>query len=770
MIYQLLRTSPLLGGNVKWNMILNSNAVADLQIVPISNYIKFNYNNKVDTLNYSHIDNIKSLYNKIQGQFFDAVINPELSTTKLVYSKDIYKDTHSDTYEAGFKRLPFKRYNKQFEVFCPIWCDNIEELNDARFFIVIENPKNNNRVLFKKEIILGDKIYKYINQYCDELLEGKPKSNKSFNELIYLSFKENLAWLKGVNVKEGIVKKSDISYLIPNITSRERPLIESDSLIANTLKENDTICMQLFNFAFSFNITDIIDPEFIHDIMLEQVNCYIDIYTSEKKVEVKDLYTNYDVIPAFCTNKNKYIDTENVLNYLNDNKCVDLITKNKISQSIFQWALQDNNNISFNLYDGYSPVYYDGNKYSVKYRGITNSFPDIYSKTFIKERNPFGHFHIEELSDITSTNALITIKTVKTDIINGKYIGTKITKDKQYSWLNELKIDNTKYFSDENNEEITIYNYIFTFDNTVIFTENQQENIKCIDGKLGATWIDKNEETNTYYIVLFVNNANLYSKSIYQKLLYQTLISGTESYVDLFADTAILQKYQTVLKHIVQPTVIEIKNTLSYDLYKSPDGWNTDEIEYNILNNSTSIFLYRYDLGIYPKFISIDDTYRNYTYWCKQYINTLDNEIDVDNIKQFNDLSFKKVSPVFKSVDYFILKGDKVDYDMHYAAYYDKHHAVGYDYNWEYSWFKKSKRYILPAIIEIENTAENLTQEAIDNLLFDYIENKIDMDADNKQIIFNVFIRQLYDVTYTFDYKSEKDISEYIYKIKYTLK
>ena len=43
MIYQLAKTSPLITGQVKMNMIMNGNKVVDIQYVPLSNYIPFAY-------------------------------------------------------------------------------------------------------------------------------------------------------------------------------------------------------------------------------------------------------------------------------------------------------------------------------------------------------------------------------------------------------------------------------------------------------------------------------------------------------------------------------------------------------------------------------------------------------------------------------------------------------------------------------------------------------------------------------------------------------
>jgi hypothetical protein len=64
MIYQLAKTSVLLGGQTKINLILNGTKVSDIQYSPISNYIPFNYNVPQDVLNYTHGQNVKMLYEK----------------------------------------------------------------------------------------------------------------------------------------------------------------------------------------------------------------------------------------------------------------------------------------------------------------------------------------------------------------------------------------------------------------------------------------------------------------------------------------------------------------------------------------------------------------------------------------------------------------------------------------------------------------------------------------------------------------------------------
>ena len=125
MIYQLAKTSVGLSGQVKWDMIINSSKVVDLQIVPIHEEIAFNYTKREDTLNRTHIQNLQKLYKKISSQFFQPVVSARLCTGYPVRNNGVRVETHENTYEMGMKRnKSYQRYGKQFSFFCPIWfCD-----------------------------------------------------------------------------------------------------------------------------------------------------------------------------------------------------------------------------------------------------------------------------------------------------------------------------------------------------------------------------------------------------------------------------------------------------------------------------------------------------------------------------------------------------------------------------------------------------------------------------------------------------------------------
>ena len=69
MKYQLVRTSPYLSGQVRWDLIVNpSREIGDVYIRPISDNIV--YNGTGSALGSRHVDNVKQLYNTIEDAFY----------------------------------------------------------------------------------------------------------------------------------------------------------------------------------------------------------------------------------------------------------------------------------------------------------------------------------------------------------------------------------------------------------------------------------------------------------------------------------------------------------------------------------------------------------------------------------------------------------------------------------------------------------------------------------------------------------------------------
>lgn len=430
MIYQLAKTSPLITGQVKMNMIMNGNKVVDLQYVPISNYIPFAYNNPIDVLNYTHGENVKTLYNKISDYFFKEVTNPTLSTKQLHRYDTLIDDTHENTYEMGMKRIEYKRYKKQFEFFCPVWCDNADEFKQLRFVINLEN--RNGRTIYSKEISFDDNIKKYINKIHDDL--GIHGLN---NNLLYVNFQEMLSHIKGLNVKNGKVQTIDTSYVVNNLLLQERPVLETDNMLVNLFNAHNTIATQIFNFNFVFDLTDFMPIGLINNFFLERINVYVDVYKGYEKVKEKDLYSNYDNIPRYDIYTGEYNSSHNVLDYLGEYKSTELITKNKLTQGTFHWCLQNNDTAVFNMYNGFAPVY----------NGIANSskiscdHPDLFTDVFDKNKNPLGVFKYTSLNkDILFVDFVKEID----DENNYFTYNLKNLDEKEYDFFGNILISNSK--------------------------------------------------------------------------------------------------------------------------------------------------------------------------------------------------------------------------------------------------------------------------------------------------------------------------------------
>ena len=435
MIYQLAKTSVGLSGQVKWDMIINASKVVDLQIVPIHEDIPFNYDDSTETLNYTHAQNIKRLFNKIPSQFYESVIKPDLCTGYPVSNNGIRVETHEHSYEMGMKRnSSYQRYGKQFSFFCPVWCDDPNELKNIEFRLVIENdPKNtNNKILFE-QVIDHSYIKKYLEQYIDSI-QLNP-------DLVYISFSKNESWISGVDISTGAVRKRNTVGLIHDLTSQERPMMELDNLLLNQFEKRKLIASQLFNFNFEFNIGDFIPPSLLHDISGDMVNVYVDCYVKtdngDVKVPFKDLYSNYEMIPKYDIVSGRYVGT-NCLDYLKDPSNINILTQNKLVQSTFHWALQENPKYLFNLYDGCCPIYTDKKK-TYQCHGMFFDVPDTAARIYDKMKNPLGWIKPIVTKSYLGEEGIVG---AVLDVMDGKYPDNGISFEKQdteFFWRNNIK-------------------------------------------------------------------------------------------------------------------------------------------------------------------------------------------------------------------------------------------------------------------------------------------------------------------------------------------
>lgn len=407
MIYQLAKTSPLLTGQVKMNLILNGNEVTDLQYTPISEYILFPRTRKPDTLNYTHGENVRMLYKRNSDSFFKPVQRPDLSYTALYKDNTLYRDTHDGTYEMSLRRLPYQRYGKQFEFFCPFWCDTREELENLEFSIVVESE---NKRKFCERRLNWNVIKKHVLAFFDTINLDTTKRNSEF---ISIDFNKHESCVKGLCVEDGNVHTFDTTYVLDKILECERTVLETDSTILSAFSTQKVISTQLFNFSFIFNIEDILPMNLLNSVNFDKLNMYVDMYENNSIIPCKDIYSNYEFIPKYDIETSSTNTAQNVLDYMKDYNCVDIINTNKLVQSSVHFSLCDNTKELFNVYSGFAPIHTKLiNSTDSKYngtQGLSNAIPDMYTEDFSEYRNAFGIVKYINLSnnDLSKVDKLL---------------------------------------------------------------------------------------------------------------------------------------------------------------------------------------------------------------------------------------------------------------------------------------------------------------------------------------------------------------------------
>jgi hypothetical protein len=367
----------LLGGQMKYDLILsselNNTYISNIHISPISKDVPYSKYIEDNILNYSHSENIMNFYKKIENYFYKDFANPLLNNVYPLpenYSKEISEIT----YNAGCRRMKYHLYNKQFEYFCPIWLEQIDDIRNLKFNINVYTKETDVDPLISRIIKFDQsRIIDYFNNYIKQLglIEGC--------DWVF-DINKNKSILTGLNVKNGKCENKELIKLYKDLVYIERPLLEFNNIIINTINSNHMITKQLFNFNLCFNFEDILNPFLINE--LNNHSLYIDVIVTlnDQALTLVDIFSNHTNISKNIfkvseikteDNGNEIIELQNdihrlemeennVLEYLNDHNCIDLIDKNKFLQNTCHWCYSEEpNNSSFNMYDGFSLLYRD---------------------------------------------------------------------------------------------------------------------------------------------------------------------------------------------------------------------------------------------------------------------------------------------------------------------------------------------------------------------------------------------------------------------------
>ena len=739
--FQLLRTNVLLGGQMKMDIILDSYSdhllATDIHITPLSNNSTYYVTPDEHLLNYSHQGNIKNFYQSTQGSFFEDCLDERLSHEYiLVDDSQSGKIVYDDTTEAGNKLAKYHRYNKAFEVFCPLWLEDMldgDRVRTLEFEInAYYSDNNSEKLLCSKLIKPSDLVKSYFDSYFRHI-----RLNDS---LLEINFLNKTASITGLSLVSGDVTQIDIPELSYNLLYRERPMMEFDAMLINSFKNNSLIARQLFNFNILFNLDDLLSKNLSHMLYGHEIRFEINTYIDGIKLGVRDFYSNYEYINRIQStisilnpsNNNETTNNEttnnettnNVFDYMKDNQCVDLVTKNKYSQQIIHWSLLDNPDYIFNIYKGFG-IYYQNS-------------PDLLSTSY-------PEINDDNLNDLRGLNWINTYK------IN------KDTWDKLLS-VNEPIYNNIKNNNILSNILSNWINYIKYYD-----TELPERNWDSFDmmallvGEQDLKSIEANLKYHTQVIDYVALSDNVYCIKLRKlddvfvlltdikhanKIMFASFSKLLNEYIDKNAHIAFnshLKYLKDKMSNVKYVPLMTISNSL-YIVNANTPNPNSKEITYYKDNEAISSYVLRYDGKIKPTFLEEKTSNNLNKLYYKRYIS--ENEYKTS---AHSNYSSSGLPPRFPSINYYAIESSQ----MEFKKLYNKLFVY--------------KPYITMSLIKRSEDNTN-----IERMIKEYLAQFYNVDINNEAGLIDTIYNK-YDVQYEYDYLSSNNIDDYVYDVQLTL-
>ena len=706
--FQLYRTNLLLGGQLKWDLIIeNSNNglyIKDFHLSPISNNIPYTYQSDEQLLNNSHQDNVMLYYKKIKGYFYNEGLSPEFNHNyPIIVKSDEYINPYSNIYDMGCKRMKnYKLYNKQFEFFCPVW---IEQLKDYISFKFTVKKQGNNSILATHTLSIKptakkDFHNKFVN-YFKNYINAAGISSGTDNLLnIQLN---NESFATGLNVNSGLFDTKNVTSIINNLTSRERPVIEADNMLINCFCNNDLICKQLYNFNFCFNLNDIMSNTTAKLLKGQPICVSVDVIIDDIVIEKRDFDYNYeyslrtkyydDTITLNTNELNNLMDKNpdifkplNVYDHLYDSLNVELKNFNKYCPKVCHWCLCDYTDYIFNLYkgfEGYGIIKEQDNVYIVENEHQYSNTPNTTVKEYNLSLNNAGWINTETINYWGDFYKFIQntekYKKEKATYINGnKYVNGLKYKYLMYdTYLIGLKVSNKIY---SNIEE--------TYKNDIDI-------------------IDKNNHVIIYTIdnltLLISNSWNSLTFAGFYEMLYTLSLKNTNFNCTKYANIKVLNELFTMMKSVQPVKLVLFDGTIEWKYVEGPSK-DVKEVEYYKSNNKD--YVLRYDGNIKPLFVKEP----NIIYY-KDYVS--DNRT-YGKSKLQNSIYAKYINsgyePVYSSIGYNACKSC-MDYNWNEIPHVNisEHNITPLINSIEYSWFNNGAAIFITPEIKFTYTNKRLS-------------------------------------------------------------
>lgn len=772
--HQLYRTNIFLGGQMKYDLIVNKDCTIDtIHITPVvDNTTPYNRYTEDDLLNYTNQENIKKFYNKTQGSFYNTFVDTTISGEYPMIPNPSRADKATKNYDdstfMGCSRMKYSLYNKQFQLFLPVWLE--DKFDKIEFKININTPQGVG--LVSKVFSFSDRVKKYFDDYFNFIVLD--------DKILKVDFDGDCT-VHGLDVTTGNMVTCKDFNLVENITSRERPLIEFNSMIINTLKNKNIIAKQLFNFNLCFNIDDITGDDF-EIPPFESFNINGNVLIDSENLEIKDFFTNFDEIPRSQVTildnnslqngdvvyKSKLeqesdTDTSNVLDYKKDNTNIDIININKIDQKYIHWSLCDNNEYIFNLYDGWSGVYITPNEnryFSHTYKTSPNNSID----RFVQDVNTIYWCNYVSMAidnvKLTSTESILKAcnKLDDNNYLNFIKYKKHTSKDTYKSLL--VNIASSDYF--------TIFDDKFKNFSNNHANDYRYFNMYIDDEKIKLYLFKKK---NIYYFI-FISIADKY-------LSNKVIMSGLKDKVTKIPNGAFkkaVNEYVNIYNSAISPKLVTFNKSIIPVRCDGPEQ-STTETTYFKMDDNYKQYVFRYDGYIKPTFIDVNSDEYNLIYYKDVY--------DVDKIPGVDDPGYEryctykkymskentntlnyipKYPPKYPSIQYYPLTSKKLEYSM-------SNEDIKYLVSnlCDNKWFGSSILVMLPTEINLKFTNDGSKTSL--ELFSEYVENYIKSINKNQSddIKPNIdFILNLYNILS--DIKLSSEGHEYTYEIHATLR
>jgi hypothetical protein len=761
--YQLSKTNVFLGGQLKWNLQIESRKdelfIHDFFLSPISKWVNFSRPDD-RVFNYTHEENLVRFYKSIQSNFFEPVTDPKLQIKTPIVTDDLeYENTYCDEYDMGLSRASVTTLGKSLQILCPLWLEDFNETNELSFNINIYtkektneivrdsdgNPmkdiygnyifeevyKNNTIVIKTLKLTLSgqdvhDDFVNYFNSYIKNIIDVD--NGVVGDKVIDIDFKNSKMIAEGINLNTGKLTSKNVSYILPNLSSRFRPMMDTDNIIIGSFYNNEMICKQLFNFNLIFNIEDILLPGIINQIKGQKI--YFDITT---RIDNQDLLIksfSYDYGEKFKIGNSK--EGINTLSFFEDYNYIGLIDKNKITQNIIHWSLNKDNDYIFNLYPN------------------ANYNTNIWSENAEYDPNCLNWCNNDILYGVDGEYDNVKEYKLLTKIMNSEYS----CFDTGNIYVNNI------FYNNKNSEKIYLY---------INIVNNLIE-----DNRLGQ-YVDraipiyeKPFDTNSIYGYIYSFNALYHNiiidKKHTNKITYKYITSRSTYGTDKNTLDDALYRYSTsyiilslngfrferIFKNTHEPIILPFNNSI----IKIPQDINDKqysikEINYKKVLNP-NIYLFRYDGLIKPTFVD----YKNNVDYVIKKITTDEYNNDPKNIG-WKKLLKKGVPVIYPSINYFYInEKENITDSFIYDKKIETHH-----YNDSFVYILMNE--INVNIVQDKEKDPRSIKENIKNLI-NYYYNIVDKDVSN-------FIYNLYDCEIYFDYV-DNNINVYNYNIKLKLK